>query len=364
MTQQPQLLKIYKTISNSGSYGGVEKLYRAAKENGLDISRNGVQNFLQEQETYTLHKPIRKHFKRNQIIVGGIDKQWQADLADFTDLAKFNNGFRYLLTVIDCFSKFAWAIPTKTKDGPTIAIAFTDLFKISKPRFPEKLQTDRGKEFLNKHVQEIFKKYKIHHFVTNNEPKAAIVERFNRTIKTKLFTYFTENNTYQFITKLPSFMEAYNNSYHRSIGMAPNNVRKCNERKVWLKLYARKLAETKFKNKVIGKDDHVRISKVKSVFEKGYMPNWTDELFIVKEQRANNLQNVYKLVDTSGEEIEGTFYPEEIQKVIKFNDSLYKIEKIIKTRKVKGKTEYFVKWKHWPAKFNSWVTNLENVETR
>ena len=146
--------KLYRDATDAGSFGGVEKLLKSAHAHGLkDVTRKQVKKYLISDDAYTLHKPIRKRYKRNQTIVGGIDHQWQADLADISDIARFNDGNRYLLTVIDCFSKFAWAIPVKRKDGLATLDAFKKLLFESAPRKPKRLQTDKGKEFLNHHVQ-------------------------------------------------------------------------------------------------------------------------------------------------------------------------------------------------------------------
>ena len=108
---------------------------------------------LGRQASYSLHKPSRKNFKRNQTVVGGIDQQWQADLADMQALSTRNKGTKFILTFIDVFSKYAWAIPVKNKGGPEMKNAFELLFQMSKRPKPDKLQTDSGKEFLNKEVQ-------------------------------------------------------------------------------------------------------------------------------------------------------------------------------------------------------------------
>ena len=148
-----ELARIYSDPKDPGSLGGVERLFRSAKDqHHLPVSKDQVEEFLRTQDTYTLHRPARRHYSRNPTIVGGIDKQWQADLADMSSLAKENDGFRYLLTVVDCFSKFGWAIPIRRKDNTALVEAFTFLLNSRKP---QKLQTDKGKEFLNAPVQEL-----------------------------------------------------------------------------------------------------------------------------------------------------------------------------------------------------------------
>jgi transposase InsO family protein len=150
-----------------------------------------------------------------------------------------NDGYRYLLTVIDCFSKFAWVIPLRKKDSKTSTVAFHALLtQVAHPRKPQTLQTDKGKEFLNKEFLEMLAKNGIHHFSTNNvDVKAAMAERFNRTIKAKLYRYFTHKNTTRYIEVLPKLLEGYNNSYHRSIGMAPSEVNELNSCDVYDKLF-------------------------------------------------------------------------------------------------------------------------------
>ena len=115
------LSSVYYNPKQSGGFGGAERLYRdVRKEDKFAISRKQIKEWLMKQDTYTLHKPMRRHFKQNRVIVGGIDQQWQMDLADMQSMQKFNDGYRYLLVCIDVFSKYAWVIPLKDKSGPTL----------------------------------------------------------------------------------------------------------------------------------------------------------------------------------------------------------------------------------------------------
>ena len=141
-----RLKELYYSADDTGSYGGVERLYwRAVKDQVPHITRNAVREFLSRQRAYTLHKPARRHFPRNRIYVGNIDKQWQADLADMVGLQHDNNGIRYILTVIDVFSQYAWSVPVKNKDWKSIRDAFKLVLTSANPRKPERLHTDKGK---------------------------------------------------------------------------------------------------------------------------------------------------------------------------------------------------------------------------
>ena len=156
-------------------------------------------------------------------------------------------------------SKYAWVEPLKTKSGENLVKAIERILK--KGRKPEKLHSDKGTEFTNKLFQTFLRKKKISFFTTYNETKASIVERFNRTLKGKMWKYFTANNTLKYVDVLQKLVRSYNNSRHRSIGMRPSDVNHANESIAWERLYgdeASKLVKYKFS---VG--DQVRISKAR-----------------------------------------------------------------------------------------------------
>jgi hypothetical protein len=138
------LASVYYDPKRSGSLGGAESLYRDVKEEGkLKLSSKDISNWLMSQDAYILHKPARRNFKRNRVIVGGIDEEWQMDLADMQSLKQYNDGYRYLLVCIDVFSKYVWVIPIKSKTGPALVEAFKVI--LLSGRKPEKIMTDQGK---------------------------------------------------------------------------------------------------------------------------------------------------------------------------------------------------------------------------
>jgi len=329
-----------------GSFGGVQTL---SQKYGLQNAKN----WLMKQDAYTLHKPSRIHFKRRQTLSRGIDDLWQADLADVSSLARFNDSHRYLLTCIDVFSKRAKVVPLKNKTGASLRDAFAFMIKETKPKF---LQTDKGSEFLNSTFQQFLKENNIRHYTSENEDiKCSVCERWNRTLKTKMWRYFTYASTQRYIDVLPALVESYNNSWHRSIKMTPNQVTAQNEVEVRKRLYPiKEFSRPRWKFNV---GDQVRLCQARQTFKKGYLANWTEEIFTIKTRYATD-PPTYAIQDYDGEIIAGKFYAEELQKVLKDKDDTYKIEEIIKTRKRGGKTEYFVKWIGYPAKFNSWVNNI------
>ena len=302
-----------------------------------------------------LHKPITRNFQKRSVVSNGIDDIWAADLVEMQKFSKWNKGIRYLLMVIDVFSKYGWIRVLKDKKTETVSKAFDDILKSK--RKPEMLWTDKGSEFISKHFKDFLKRNGIKLYHTQNEEKSSIVERWNRTMKDRMWKMFTVNNNTVYWDKIDKLVDNYNNTGHSSIKMTPFEAsKKKNEMKVWSNLYGDliylKPGKPKF---AIG--DKVRISKYKrKVFDKGYTPNWTEEIFVIDKVNVTK-PITYNLVDLTGEEIKGSFYEQELQKA---KQQTFRIEKII--RRDNKKKIALVKWSGYPDKFNSWVSfkDLEN----
>ena len=334
----------YEDPRQPGALGGVHAFARAQKINGPE-----AKELLQQVLSYTLHKPVRKRFPTAPTLVFGRDEQWQMDLVDMQKLSKWNKGYKYMLTVIDVFSKVAWAESLKTKSAANMITVLTRLRKHF-PVAPLRLQTDRGSEFFNKQVQAWFKKHQWHHFVTRGDPKASVVERWHRTIKQRMFCYFTAHNTLRWIDVLPDLVMAYNESYHRSIGMAPLEVNVHNEEQVWNRLYKARFRPKRATKPSLKVGDKVRLQKKHRPFKKGYLQGWTEEVFSVASVKRSPLPQ-YKVVEWDGTPIKGAFYEQDLQKVEVNDQSLFRVEKVL--RRKKG--QVLVRWKGWPSKFDSWI---------
>lgn len=347
------LQKLYYNPSHPAGFAGLHTLYRYAKQKKKSITLDQVKSWLQNQKTYTLHKPIRRRFHRRTTVVAGMDQQWQADLADLQTLAKHNDQFRYLLCVIDVFSRYAWVVPLKDKRGDSLVKAFQSILDTS-GRTAKSLQTDKGLEFKNHKVQQFLKSNHIHYFTTENpETKASIVERFQRTLKSRMWKYFTHHKTRRYVEVLPKLVHAYNHTVHRSIQTSPASVTRDNEAFIPQRFSA---PSSRTPRLPVQKGDLVRINKTKKTFEKGYLPNWTTELFKVIQVKKTNPPTV-QIEDLGGEKIEGSFYLPEIQTIK--DTGVYDIDSVIarRSRKVGGKTirEIKVHWSGYPKKFQSWI---------
>ena len=354
--QVDQLLsRLSYNPKSSVAFSGAHRLYLAAKQKKKNVTPQKVREWLEKQTSYTLHKPIQRRFRRRRVIVAGIDHQWQADLADVSSLQKQNNGFRYLLCVIDVFSKYAWVIPMK--DKKSVIPAWDQIMK--EGRQPLQLQTDKGTEFLNKDFQKHLKKLKIHFFTTENpETKASIVEQFQRTLKGRMWKYFTYKKSRKYIDVLQDLVYGYNHAKHRSIGQSPASVSVDNEVEVTRRLYGFKNISSKQEKKekrVFKVRDIVRLNKSKRIFDKGYLPNWTTEVFRVAHE-THSQPATYKIEDLMGEPLRGAFYTKELQRVL---EQVYEIDQVLDHRRRRQGKKYikeiFVSWKSYPSKFNVWL---------
>ena len=355
------LSRIYHYTKDPGSLGGVERLLRRARQ--LHVSgdtRKSVQEYLRSEQVYTLHKPARRRFTRNHTYVAGIDAQWQADLADMQGISRQNGGIRYLLTVIDVFSKFALAIPVHFKDAKAITAAFGQVLTTANPRHPQRLQTDKGKELFNSDLQALTKRHGIQHFASGSNQKAAVVERFNRTIKTRIWTNLSDRGSVSWVDVIQDQVEAYNSLRHRYIGMAPADVQIKDENRLWVRLFGDGDPHLKPK---IPQGAMVRASSYKTIFYKGYMPNYTKEHFTVSQEvpvRRGTKRRVYKLVDYYDDAVKSSWYPEELQEIL---TNQYRIKNILKRRTLfDGTTELFVQWEGWPEKYNSWIKETDKYD--
>ena len=255
--------------------------------------------------------------------------------------------------MIDAFSKYAWAWPIKKKTGKDVTDAFAKKLKEAKGRKPQTLQTDAGKEFYNQTFQTLMKTQEIHHFSTHGDAKASIVERFNRTLKSKLYRYFTAANTLKYVDILPKLVNQYNRTYHRSIKTTPAKVTTSNTKEVWNNLYGK--YQTKKKKKPAFKvGDKVRLNKKFRPFKKGYLPGWTEEVFQVRKV-VPGMVTTYKVQELDDTPLQGTFYVWDLQKVHVDEATYFRVEKVLKRQKDK----LFVKWKGYPSKYNSWINKKD-----
>ena len=284
------------------------------------------------------HKPIIRKFEKRKVYSTFKDNIWGVDLVDMQLLSKYNKGIRFLLCVIDIFSKYAWVVPLKDEKGISIVKAFQIILKQSN-RKPNKIWIDKGSEFYNGYFKKWLRDKGIVMYSTHNEGKSVVAEKFIRTLKSKIYKYMTSISKNVYIDKLNDIVDEYNDTYHTTIKMKPIEVKD--------NTHINTSKEINNKDPKFKVADHVRISKYKNIFAKGYMPNWSEEVFVIKKVK-NTIPWTYVFNDLNGEEIIGTFYEKELQKT---NREEFRIEKVIRQKGDK----LHVKWKGYDNSFNSWI---------
>ena len=346
------------------AFGGINNIYEYYK--GL-LTKSKIQELLSATESYTLHKEYHKgqrnpsysHFKRNQ---------FQMDLVDIQELAPFNDNIRYLLAVIDTFTRFAWVKLLKDKKGETVLEAFKSILQSAK-ECPRIIVCDRGTEFFNKLFQTFCAQNNIKLYTPDSSIHAAYIERFNRTFQGLIYKYMTENETHRFIDKqnpdgtitnvFYNLLQTYNNRKHRMIGTTPCIAENDPSVHLDMRLRMSKYYETiKPKKRIFNVGDTVRVAKQKGKFSRGYKEQSQQEIFKISEIKTNSKIPMYFLETYNGlEKIKGGFYHFEL---IKVANDVFRVEKVLKTRKKKNIVEHLVKWKGFDDSYNSWIPT-ENV---
>lgn len=315
------LKKIYYSPGNPAAFAGPNKLYEIVKKEGkFKIGLGKIKQFLNNEDAYSLYKPIRRTFPRSKVVVDTIDSMWDGDLADVNNIATQNDGFRFLLVLIDIFSRFLFIVPLKTKKNQDIIEGLNRVFTTYR-RKPRVLRTDKGSEFKNKFLKSWLVKQKVNVIYTQNETKAIYAERVIRTIKNLMYRYFMKNRTYRYVEILQKLVESYNNRPHRSLGgLSPGSVNEDNADETRYLTY---LSDRK-RNKKSNNNN-----TTKTPIQRDYQQKWSSEYFKVDKHYLRGNVAVYKLKDLKNEPMQGTFYHFELQKIKATEDVLYRIEKVI-----------------------------------
>ena len=361
---------IYHKLGEAGAYSSSpSKLQKILieKHNITNVTQKQIKNWLKPIYSHSLHSKANLSFKRNPIIATEIDEQWQGDLFFLDEFAKQNKNFKCGLLMIDVLSRKMFGELMLNKKGPATTEAFKKILERSHPRKPLRLQTDKGTEFLNQTFQSFLKDKQIEFFTSHSDHKAAIAERAIKTLKTLIYKYLDENNTFTYWDKFQDIIETYNNTVHSSIKMAPNSVTEEQVGKVLGSLYGHLWQSgdrlTMKKKEKFKPGDYVRLSKIHDeTFKKGYKGHWTEEIFQVDKIKNSSPFVTYGIKDLNGKEIMGSYYTEELQKIpeLDFRQQHWKIEKVLRDRTTKaGRKEYFVKWQGYDESFNEWVPDYK-----
>ena len=268
-------------------------------------------------ETKNLFRQTRYRFKRRKIRCFYPYEVLFADSIVYRTYWRQNSGFKYIVIVIDCFTKMAYAEAVKKLDEFSVTLALENIFK-KLPDLPRYFCTDRGTEFMNAKVQNLMLRKGIIHYQMRGRHKAAIAERYIRTLKSNLEKYFWQNKTNRWLDVYQSYIRKYNSSYHRSIRMRPDQVNWENRQTVFRSLFPKTIGK---RHPRIKTGTKVRLVKFKHVLEKGYTRRWSLQLFKVISSESRGGVDFYKIADLEGNILPGKKYYWEINPINKLKNA-------------------------------------------
>lgn len=354
-----RLAKIYYDVSHPDSFGSIARL---AKHVHSPKAKAIATQWLRSQPTYTIHRLRRTHYPTNAYRALGPDRTWECDLVMMHNISEFNRPFTCLLTVIDIFDKYAWVEPLRGKTARETARGFAAVLERAAPRRPRLVQSDSGGEFRGKEFQSLLRREGIAFRETLGAVKAAVVERFNRTLRDRLWRAFYFRGSYKYTDALlQQVVSAYNRSVHSETGVAPAAVRERDIYGIWMKKYLQSTAQIRAPSYKTGQFVRLLINSSNKAFARGYTQSFTEEIFQIARVQTKHrtgllARPIYHLLDLSGGPILGGFYHEELSPVTDFDPKSfsYKIERVISKRR--GGQELFVKFLGYPESMNRWIS--------
>ncbi len=389
------------------NYVGLSKLWEITKQNNTPISYTALQDFFKNNRTTQLHKKTYKNPKKHiPFVIGNNDFDWQADLLDMSKHSRSNQGYKWILIVIDIFNRKAWARPLKNKTNSEVGSAFNNIIKSNNDTFPKRILTDDGGEFKGVFKKSLAENDVTHRLVNSSDHNLlSPINRFSRLLKEVMYKHFTETNTTNWINSLQEFVDNYNNTPHGGIcNVKPNeanqyfmSVRDC---------FIDKIKNTVEHNKLkVG--DIVRTRLKKTVFDKGYERTWSKKTFIItsisgynyvldngETKRESDLQKVNKedndesvtqtekdtshakfrrrqqRVDIGSVDEEGNIIipenlkPKKEKRTAINKEPEYLVEAIVGEKINNGRKYYEVKWAGFPDSENTWepFKNIKDLE--
>ena len=280
---------IIKKYYEEYNYPKMDKLYKIMVSDGINVDKKIIKQFIDDQLENQLLKTVHKEKKSNFGFIHSFseNQSWQVDIFFMTKYKKQNNGFSYILCAIDVFTRKAYAVAMKNKDAEDCVKAFDVMVKLGGPPFS--ITSDSDTAMLGKLFQNYLSEKKIAHttVILNDHHALGIIDRFARTLKTILNTYFIRNDKTNWINILDKVIKQYNNTPHRSLdNIKPNDVDKNMNTILALNIWKSK------KNKTISdlnKGDSVRL-KESGIFKKGTEPSWSDEIYKVTSTKGKTIE--------------------------------------------------------------------------
>lgn len=354
----------YYDLGLPGAFRGKFGFKKSLKESGIKITEKQIIQFLSSQPPYTKFKHLISKFPKRKVLSFFPGHMLQADLLEIGKILQpHNNPVKFILIIIDCFSRYIWSYPLPNKYAKTIKSAF-DLFLESHNVIPNVLYVDKGGEWED--LKKTAKNYGFQLWFSESDQKASIVERAIGTLRRVVSRYLDHENTHHFVTIFPQIVNSYNNTYHSVIKTSPAKANTAPNRKIFENIYKRK----SFSNAVIPREKLglppktlVRISRLRPHFQKKTMNETaTGQVYRITKSLIRGGFRVYQLANLKNKIIPGTFYKQDLVPVTQNRNDLHKLI-IMKRRVRKGIPEVLVRWKDYESDFDEWIpeANLEDL---
>ena len=300
---------IFYNTSHQASYSGINALVKATGK-----PRKVVKEFLQDQEVYRQHRVPKRKFKRAITRVDGVAIQFQADLFDISKFSRYNKGFKWVVLVVDAFSRFVACEPAKNKSGPEIARALDTIFS----RLREQgrlapaatLHTDLGNEFFNSHANEVYTKHNITHYPVRAPIKSSFAEISGRYVMGRLYKVMQHKGKKVWIDELSAAVTAKNARKNpKTAGLAPDEIDISNQAKVHECLYPDGYKKEHPKLKI---GDRVQVVKNRLPFAKSYSGYYSAKTYYITRIHQHSVPRYTIADEEDNVSISGTYYAEEL----------------------------------------------------
>lgn len=354
-------LKEYQSGKHPASFAGVSKV----KKHYPHFSLNKIRTYLTHADVWSRHSEIKRPKCYNPVFVYKKRTILEADLLQIDNLAKSNDGVRFLLVCIDNFSKKIFVRSLKNKSMSAVAPALEEILKEMKPEKKSRMCTDFGVEFLNKKVRAVAEKYGLT-LINSTVNKCSNVERVIKSLKELIMKNITAKEDRRYIDDLNDLVNVYNSRHHSTLDDTPNNADKDNNHSKTLErlrfVIDKKMGKcSRNKIKQIAKfkvGDIVRFSRSKNVFTRSYDETHSVRVAEIKRVLKHLPIVMYELQEYKNdkENITGRFYEEELRK---YSGSVFKVEDILKERVFKGVKQVLVKWLGYKESEATWIAKSD-----
>lgn len=356
-----EIIKAYRKPGHPAAFSGPGNISKI-----FNISKKAATKVLEHIDSRTLHREYHRPPIYNPYYVFHRRELIQGDLIDMQKVSQSNDNIKFVLVLIDVFTKKVWLYPLHNKSAEETSARIREWLENlnTKPRI---LQSDLGTEFTNNKVQQILRSFNVEWQAATGTIKAAVVERVNRTLKTMIFTYLSDREKLRYIDVLHLIKRSYNNKPHRSLkGLTPNEADKIRNELLVRGIHMMRYAKIEEKRKLdlpLELGNTVRIKTSASGVSSSrriYAEQFHGEYFrITRINRSMPIAMYYVQSLDSGEHIEDGFYAQELQRV---RGDIFKVERVLKRRVRRGVPEILVKWQFFSSKHNEWIPEANIVE--